>query len=95
MTRRQRLVQNKNLLLYRIAALDKTIAEIAESGHSASISAGGGSQSYTQNDLATLERLRGRYASRVSAINMALSGYGNDTGIRHVVTTRCGRTWTT
>lgn len=94
MTGRDNIIANKKALLSKIAELDRCIHEIAVSGTaSASLSAGGGSQSYTHADLEKLEKLRGRYAARVSALNMALSAYGNNTGIRHVITTRCGGMW--
>ena len=90
-TRRENLIKNKNRILYWIAELDRCIHEIAISGTaSASLSAGGGSQSYTHADLEKLQKLRGRYASRLEQINMALSAVPNSTGIRHVVTVRCG-----
>lgn len=91
---RENIIKNKRQLLGRIAEIDRCIHEIAVSGTaSASLSAGGGSQSYTHADLEKLQKLRGRYAARVSALNMALAAYGNDTGIRHVITTRCGGVW--
>ena len=85
-----KIIENKNRLLYKIAALDRCIEEISLSGTaSASLSAGGGTQSYTHADLDKLQRLRGLYASRLSAINDYLRG-GNGTGIRKVMTTRAG-----
>ena len=72
-----------------IAEIDRCIHEIATSGTaSASLSAGGASQSYTHQDIDKLLKLRGKYVSRVEQINLALSR--NFTGIRHVVTVRCG-----
>ena len=92
--RRENIIKNKRQLLGWIAEIDRCIHEIAVSGTaSASLSAGGGSQSYTHADLEKLQKLRGRYAARESALNMALAAYGNDTGIRHVITTRCGGVW--
>ena len=87
-------LKNKNRYLFWIAEIDRCIQEIATSGTaSASLSAGGGSQSYTHADLDKLRRLRGVYASRVQEINMALAAFPNSTGIRHVTTVRCGGLW--
>ena len=86
-------VKNKNRLLFWIAEIDRCIHEIATSGTaSASLTAAGGAQSYTHADIDKLQKLRSRYAQRVSLINMALSG-GNSTNIRHVVTVRSGGIW--
>lgn len=83
------IIKNKNRYLFWIAEIDRCIQEIATSGTaSASLSAGGGSQSYTHQDLDKLLKLRGVYAARVQEINMALAR--NPTGIRHVTTVRCG-----
>ena len=88
------MLKNKNLLLFKIAEIDRVIHEIDTSGTaSASLSAGGGSQSYTHADLDKLRKLRGVYASRVQEINMALAAFPNSTGIRHVTTVRCGGLW--
>jgi len=87
-------LKNKNRYLFWIAEIDRCIHEIAISGTaSASLSAGGGSQSYTHADLDKLQKLRGKYAARVQEINMALAAYPNNTGIRHVQTVRCGGLW--
>ena len=87
-------LKNKNRYLFWIAEIDRCIHEIAVSGTaSASLSAGGGSQSYTHADLDKLRKLRGVYASRVQEINMALAAFPNNTGIRHVQTVRCGGFW--
>ncbi len=87
-------LKNKNRYLFWIAEIDRCIHGIAVSGTaSASLSAGGGSQSYTRADLDKLRRLRGVYASRVQEINMALAAFPNNTGIRHVQTVRCGGLW--
>jgi len=87
-------LKNKNRYLFWIAEVDRCIHEIAISGTaSASLSAGGGSQSYTHADLDKLRKLRGVYASRVQEINMALAAFPNNTGIRHVQTVRCGGLW--
>ena len=87
-------LKNKNRYLFWIAEIDRCIHEIAISGTaSASLSAGGGSQSYTHADLDKLRKLRGVYVSRVQEINMALAAFPNNTGIRHVQTVRCGGFW--
>lgn len=87
-------LKNKNRYLFWIAEIDRCIHEIAVSGTaSASLSAGGGSQSYTHADLDKLQSLRGKYAARVQEINMAIAALPNTTGIRHVVTVRCGGVW--
>ena len=87
-------LKNKNRYLFWIAEIDRCIHEIAISGTaSATLSAGGGSQSYTRADLDKLQKLRGKYAARVQEINMALAAFPNSTGIRHVTTVRCGGTW--
>ena len=87
-------LKNKSRYLFWIAAIDRCIHEIAISGTaSASLSAGGGSQSYTHADLDKLQKLRGKYAARVQEINMALAAFPNSTGIRHVTTVRCGGIW--
>jgi hypothetical protein len=87
-------IKNKNRYLFWIAEIDRCIHEIAISGTaSASLSAGGGSQSYTHADLDKLQKLRGKYAARVQEINMALAAFPNNTGIRHVQTVRCGGFW--
>ena len=87
-------LKNKNRYLFWIAEIDRCIHEIAISGTaSASLSAAGGSQSYTHADLAKLRKLRGVYVSRVQELNMALAAFPNSTGIRHVQTVRCGGFW--
>ncbi len=87
-------LKNKNRYLFWIAEIDRCIHEIAISGTaSASLSAGGGSQSYTHADITKLQKLRGTYAARVSQIDMALAAHPNLTGIRHVVTVRNGGIW--
>ena len=87
-------LKNKYRYLFWIAEIDRCIHEIAVSGTaSASLSASGGSQSYTHADLDKLRKLRGVYASRVQEINMALAAFPNSTGIRHVTTVRCGGLW--
>ena len=87
-------LKNKNRYLFWIAEIDRCIHEIAISGTaSASLSAGGGSQSYTHADLDKLQKLRGKYAAKVQEINMAIAAFPNSTGIRHVTTVRCGGVW--
>ena len=87
-------LKNKNRYLFWIAEIDRCIHEIAISGTaSASLSAGGGSQSYTHADLDKLLKLRSRYVSRIESINMALAQFPNATGIRHVLTVRSGYAW--
>ena len=94
MSAKSNRLKNKNRYLFWIAEIDRCIHEIAVSGTaSASLSAGGGSQSYTHADLDKLRKLRGVYVSRVQEINMALAAFPNSTGIRHVTTVRCGGLW--
>lgn len=91
---RVNLVKNRNLTRYRIAELDRVIFDVSTSGTaSATLSAGGGSQSYTRADLSKLEALRGKYVARLDQINMALAMRPNMTGIRHVQTVRSGGVW--
>ena len=91
---RVNLVKNKNRYLFWVAEIDRAIQSIATSGTaSATISSGGGSQSYTSADLDKLRKLRGTYASRIEQINMALAARPNMTGIRHVMTVRSGGLW--
>lgn len=88
------LLKQRNSLRFKIAELDRCVHEIAVSGTaSASLSASGGSQSYTHADLTKLEALRAKYAARLEAINQNLAMYGNATGIRHVLTIRSGGVW--
>ena len=92
--RTENRLKTKAQLLYWIGQIDRCIHEIAISGTaSASLSAGGGSQSYTHADLDKLQKLRGKYAARVEQINMALAAFPNMTGIRHVMTVRSGGIW--
>lgn len=89
-SKRHNLLKHKAATLDRIRRLDAVIDEVSTSGTaSASISAGGGSQSYTHADLDKLQKLRGQYAARVAAIDEVLAG-GDGTGIRHIVTVRRG-----
>lgn len=87
-------LKNKNRYLFWIAEIDRCIHEIAVSGTaSATLSASGGSQSYTRADITKLKMLRDNYVARVQQINMALAAFPNNTGIRHVQTVRCGGIW--
>ena len=91
---RQNQLANKRQLLAWIKEIDRVCHDVAISGTaSASLSAGGGSQSYTHADIDKLRKLRGVYASRVQEINMALAAWPNNTGIRHIQTVRCGGFW--
>jgi len=93
MSARANQIKVKSRLLFWVAEIDRCVQAIAVSGTaSASLSAGGGSQSYTHQDIDKLLALRARYSARISQINMALAAYPNSTGIRHVQTVRCG-TW--
>ena len=91
---RQTPLANKRQLLTWIKEIDRVCHEVAISGTaSASLSAGGGSQSYTHADIGKLMKLRGRYVARLEQINMALAAWPNSTGIRHVMTVRSGWAW--
>lgn len=80
---------NKARLLSWIGELDRVIRDISVKGTaSASVSAGGGTQSYTRLDLSRLLALRADYAKRVMQIRRSLDGVPS-TGIRHVMTVRC------
>ena len=69
------LVNERNRILKDIAELDRTIAEIARSGtSSATLSAGGGSKTYTRIDLASLREQRMDYAERARSIARILAG---------------------
>jgi hypothetical protein len=94
MSARSNQIKCKNRLLFWVAEIDRTIETISVSGvASASLGAGGGSQSYTHADLDKLLKLRSRYVSRIESINMALAQFPNATGIRHVLTVRSGYAW--
>lgn len=94
MSARSNRLKNKNRLLFWVSEIDRVTHEIATSGTaSATLSAGGGSQSYTRADLDKLLKLRSRYVSRIESINMALAQFPNATGIRHVLTVRSGYAW--
>ena len=85
---RSNLLKNKARLVGWIGEIDRVIHEIAVSGTaSASLSAGGGSKSYTRLDLSTLRKLRTDYADQVSQISRRLQGV-TPGGIRHVMTVR-------
>ncbi len=72
-TQRQNLQANKASYIATVAKIDRVIEEIALSGtSSATISAAGGSKSYTRIDLPALQTLRADYVSRVHSINRAL-----------------------
>lgn len=87
-------LKNKSRYLFWVAEIDRTVQEIATSGTaSATLSAGGGSQSYTRADLDKLRKLRSSYVARIEQINMALAMRPNMTGIRHVQTVRSGGVW--
>ena len=77
-TRRDQLIAKRDALVDQIAEIDT---------QSASLSAGGGSKSYTRLDLGVLRKLRTDYAERVTQINRRLAG-GPSTGIRRVMTVR-------
>ena len=85
---RNNLTKNRARLLAQISALDRVINEIAVNGTaSATISAGGGSKSYTRLDLGTLQKLRTDYADRVTQITRRLAGIPS-IGIRRIMTVR-------
>lgn len=72
---KQNLIKNKSRLLGWIAEIDRVIHEIAVKGTaSASISAGGGSKSYTHLDISRLRALRSDYAGRITQIQRRLAG---------------------
>lgn len=80
---------NKLRLVRWIGEIDRAVQEIATTGTaSASISAGGGSKSYTRIDVEKLLALRRDYAGRVAQINRSLAGIVPG-GVRHVMTVRC------
>lgn len=86
---RQNLRATKQRYLAWIDAIDRAVHEIALTGTaSATVSAGGGSKSYSRIDLGALRSLRSDYASRVSQINRCLAGLPS-IGIRRVMTVRC------
>lgn len=80
--------QRKQLVTW-IGEIDRAIHDIAIGGTaSASISAGGGSKSYTRINLAELRSLRAEYVERVAAIDRVLRNVAPG-GIQHVITVRC------
>lgn len=86
---RQNLRATKLRYLAWIDAIDRAVQQIALAGTaSATISAGGGSKSYTRLDLGALRALRSDYAARVSQINRSLAGLPS-IGVRRVMTVRC------
>lgn len=86
---RENLIKNKARLLTWISEIDRAVQDIAVKGTaSATISAGGGSKSYTRLDLDDLRKLRSDYADRVTQIDRRLAGV-SPTGIRRVMVTRC------
>lgn len=83
------MIKNKARLLTWISEIDRAVQDIAVKGTaSATISAGGGSKSYTRLDLDDLRKLRSDYADRVTQIDRRLAGV-SPTGIRRVMVTRC------
>ena len=87
-TARQNLIKNKARLTVWIGEINRVMHDIAVKGTaSATISAGGGSKSYTRLDLASLRALRADYTDQVTQITRRLAG-GNSVGIRRIMTTR-------
>ena len=85
----ENLIANKNQLLKSIKKIDRVILDIATNGTaSATLSAGGGSKSYTRLDIDKLRELRAEYLGRVAQINRRLAGLPS-TGIRRILVTRC------
>ena len=85
---RDNLIKNKARLLTWISEIDRAVQDIAVKGTaSATISAGGGSKSYTRLDLDGLRRLRTDYAERVTQITRRLAGVPS-IGIRRIMTVR-------
>ena len=85
---RDRLIRNRTRLLTWIGEIDRVVQDIATKGTaSATISASGGSKSYTRIDLDSLHKLRTDYADRVAQINRRLAGVPS-TGIRRIMTVR-------
>ena len=83
------LQANKSRYLADIATIDRVVKEIAVGGTaSATLSAGGGSRSYSTIDVEKLLALRDDYASRVSAINRALESC-SPSGKRTIRIVRC------
>lgn len=83
-----RLARARAQIMTDVAAVDAAIRSIVLTGYaSASISAAGGSKSYTRVDLNNLRALRVDLVNRLSAINSQLAGRGV-LAIRHLVTVR-------
>lgn len=83
------LIKNKARYIAWIGQIDRVVQEIAVKGtSSASISAAGGTKTYTRLDLGKLAELRKDYAERVTQIKRRLAG-GLSTGVRRVLVTRC------
>ena len=75
MTKKQQLLAARTNLERQIRAVDKAMEEIAVSGTtSATLSAGGGSKSYTRLDIDKLQRFRDRLVDRLVAVRQALRG---------------------
>ena len=75
MDTKTKLLAARTNLERQIAAVDKAMEEIAVSGTtSATLSAGGGSKSYTRMDLDKLQRFRDRLVDRLVAVLQALRG---------------------
>lgn len=88
-TARKNLIKRKALLVGWANEIDRVIHEIAVKGTaSATISAGGGSKSYTRLDLSTLRALRADYTGEIAQIRRQLAG-AMPGGIRHVMQVRC------
>lgn len=78
------LIGNRAKYLAWISEIDRTVREISLNGTaSATISAGGGSKSYTRLDIEKLQKLRSDYAGRVTQIDRRLAG-APSTGIRRI-----------
>lgn len=87
MTARE-LLTARDKLARQIAELDRVINEVATSGFSsASVSSGGGSQSYTRASLGELRAMRSDYVDRLNGVLVRLGG--SPSGIRRVQVVRC------
>lgn len=85
---RQNLTSNKARYLAWINDIDRIMHEIAVNGAaSGSVSAGGGSQSYTRLDLDKLRKLRSDYTGRITQIQRRLAGIPS-VGVRRIMTVR-------
>lgn len=86
---RTRLLQIKHNLAKQIGEVDRVMQEIAVNGTaSATLSAGGGSKSYTRIDLTTLSKFRDRLADRYASVLQALRGMIPGSP-RHISIVRC------